>query len=138
MRKSILILAVVGVLAGIFFFWFFTRPANAPESGSAAGSGVIGTVNLGPTCPVERIPPMPGCAPRPYQTSIQITKDGNSSFRKLITSDLDGRFKVDLLPGTYQFSAKGGAVMPRCSPVSAEVKANSFASLIISCDTGIR
>ena len=138
MKKTILILTAILILVGMFFLWRVERTTNLSESGSAAGSGVMGTVNLGPTCPVERIPPMPGCEPKPYQTTIQVTKDGDSSFQQSISSDLDGRFKVDLLPGTYQFSAKGGAIMPRCSPATVEVKSKEFVVFTISCDTGIR
>ncbi|HSD12348.1 MAG TPA: Gmad2 immunoglobulin-like domain-containing protein, partial [Patescibacteria group bacterium] len=35
-------------------------------------TGVRGTVTIGPTCPVERIPPEPGCAPKPYATTLRI------------------------------------------------------------------
>jgi len=103
--------------------------------GTGSGSGAMGTVTMGPTCPVERIPPDPACAPRPYQTSITITKNG---FSKQINSDSAGRFKVDLDPGTYEFQAKGGAMLPRCGPISVEIKPQSFAWAPISCDTGIR
>lgn len=100
-----------------------------------AGSGAMGTVTLGPTCPVERIPPDPACAPRPYATSITIIKSG---FSREITSDSAGRFKVDLDPGSYEFQAKGGATLPRCNSASVEIKPQSFTWVPISCDTGIR
>jgi len=100
-----------------------------------AASGATGIVTLGPTCPVERIPPDPSCAPKPYETAITITKDG---FSRQVTSDFAGRFRVDIDPGFYQFQAKGGATLPRCSPVPVEIKARSFTWVPISCDTGIR
>jgi len=100
-----------------------------------AESGVMGSVNISPVCPVEKIPPDPNCAPRPYQTSIIITKD---NFSKKVESDLNGRFKADLEAGSYQFKAGGETVLPRCSPVTTEVQKNRFSFLLISCDSGIR
>jgi len=115
-----------GILENIFKTFVFTRNT---------ASGVMGSVNIGPTCPVEKNPPDPNCAPKPYQTSISINKD---SFSKTIESDSGGRFRVDLDPGSYEFKAGGEAVLPRCSPVMAEVQKNRFSYLSISCDSGIR
>lgn len=103
-----------------------------------ASGGVIGAVQLGPTCPVERIPPEPQCAPRPYQTAIAILRAGSSSVLKTIESDADGRFKTDLGPGSYELRPKGGATLPRCTPQTVEIQPQSFAYVALSCDTGIR
>jgi len=101
-------------------------------------NGISGTVTLGPTCPVERIPPDPNCAPKFYSTSINIMKTGSTSIVKTIQSDSNGTFKVDLVPGVYTLQARGGSVLPRCGEVSVEVKNGQYTNADISCDTGIR
>lgn len=103
-----------------------------------SNSGIIGLINSGPTCPVERIPPDPKCALRPLKTTIKITRSDNSSFIKQIDSDLDGRFILGLEPGSYTFSAESSNSLPRCSPVNIEIKSQNYLYLNISCDTGIR
>ena len=103
-----------------------------------AASGAIGTVTLGPTCPVERIPPDPNCAPKPYQTKIDILSVDGLKIIKTINSDLDGKFKVDLNPGTYEFRPVGGNPMPRCALQTAVIRSETFTSINLSCDTGIR
>ncbi len=97
-----------------------------------------GSVTLGPTCPVERIPPDPNCAPKPFSTSISILNSENTKILKTINSDTNGAFSVNLDSGTYILQAKGGAVLPRCSQVSVVIKSGEQTKTEISCDTGIR
>lgn len=118
------------------FSGILEKIAQTFEFSGQSQSGVFGLINISPTCPVERIPPDPNCAPRPYQTTINIT--GANNFSQTVQSDLDGLFQVVLEPGSYQFSAQGGNTLPRCAPVSVEIKPSNFISLNISCDSGIR
>lgn len=101
-------------------------------------SGVRGTVLLGPTCPVERIPPDPACAEKPYATAIVVYRVGSQSVFVMGNSDTNGMFKFSLPPGSYTLEAKNGKVFPRCAQVSVDVPASGYASTAISCDTGIR
>lgn len=101
-------------------------------------SGITGTVTLSPTCPVERMPPDPKCAPKPYQTSINISTKGNTSVIKTIQSNSSGAFSVDLNQGSYTLQAKGGNVLPTCPTITVEVKSGQYTTTEISCDTGIR
>lgn len=106
---------------------------------SVAITGTIsGSVNIGPTCPVERIPPDPKCAPKAYPTSINITKSENTEIIKTIQTDQNGTFNVELDSGTYVLQAQGGNILPRCPEVSVEVKAGQDTNTEISCDSGIR
>src|SRR3989344_275669 len=84
-------------------------------------SGISGTVLLGPTCPVMRDPPDPGCADKPYATTINVYRVGSSSTFATGKSDANGAFKISLPPGTYTVAASGGTVLPRCSPAEAIV-----------------
>jgi hypothetical protein len=101
-------------------------------------SGITGTVTLGPTCPVERIPPDPNCAPKFYSTSINIMRAGDNKIIKTIESDSNGAFGIDLDQGSYVLQTQGGNVLPRCPLVSVDVKSGQYVTANISCDTGIR
>ncbi len=101
-------------------------------------SGVSGTVTLSPTCPVERMPPDPGCAPKGYATSVNIMKSGSSTIIKKVNSNANGEFSAELAPGSYTLQAQGGVRLPSCGEVSVVVKTNQYTKTEISCDTGIR
>lgn len=101
-------------------------------------SGVRGSVTLSPTCPVERMPPDPACAPKPYATAITVFRAGSKTPYMLGNSNEKGAFEFSLAPGEYTLVAKGGQVLPRCSEVFVTVEPNTYASTEISCDTGIR
>ena len=101
---------------------------------------VQGNVTLGPTCPVQRIPPDPKCADRPYQTTVQVIQNmspRNSPFATMAT-DVNGSFSFKLPPGSYNIQAVGGTTLPRCNWQDVTVVANTTQSVNLSCDTGIR
>lgn len=104
----------------------------------SSGSGVRGTVLLGPTCPVMRDPPDPACAEKPYATAIEVYRAGSKSPFVIGNSDTSGAFEFSLPPGAYTLSAKGGAMLPRCTETKVTVVPKSYATTSISCDTGIR
>ena len=115
--------------------------ASCPGEGKSIlpySSGVRGTVLLGPTCPVERMPPDPACADKPYATAIVVYRASSQSVFVMGNSDTNGMFKFSLPPGPYTLEAKNGKVFPRCAQVSVEVPVSGYASTTISCDTGIR
>lgn len=101
-------------------------------------TGVRGTVLLGPTCPVERIPPDPQCADRPYATNIAVYHTGGTSAFATGKSDASGAFEFSLPSGTYTLKASGGTMLPRCNPAEVTVAASGYVTADISCDTGIR
>lgn len=126
---------------------FAACPATATSTGGSTlpyTSGVRGTVMLGPTCPVERDPPDPKCADRPYATSISVYRavmNNPEQAGTLVTtgrSDAEGKFAFSLSPGDYVLRARGGQVMPSCSDTPVSVPAGAYATITISCDSGIR
>ena len=130
--KKLLITAAIAVLGLIIFLQYWFRPS---ETGVKT-SGVAGVVTIGPTCPVERIPPEPQCAPKMYQTTIEISQSG--TILKRIDTDTQGVFRVELTPGSYEFTPKGGSPFPSCRPATITVLPNAFTETNPSCDTGIR
>ncbi|MFH0890579.1 MAG: hypothetical protein V1856_00925 [Candidatus Liptonbacteria bacterium] len=127
-------------------FTFTVEPKAAPPAPPVPGgggilpynSGIRGTVLLGPTCPVMRDPPDPGCADKPYETTILVYRFGAGSVIATVKSGTNGEFEVSLPPGKYTLAASGGAVLPRCSSVDAVVGQTGYVTANISCDTGIR
>lgn len=102
-----------------------------------SASGVKGSVLLGPTCPVERTPPDPQCADKPYATTITARSAGGT-VAGTTHSNADGAFTLALPAGIYTLSASGGQVLPRCADISVTVPRSGYATTSISCDTGIR
>jgi hypothetical protein len=93
---------------------------------------VHGQVLLGPTCPVERIPP------KPYKTMIKILRTATGASYKKVVTDASGRFTISLAPGTYILRAKGASIYPRCTDLKIIVIAKKSQIVKIDCDTGIR
>lgn len=119
-------------------FMFKVTPDSAatqPKTGT-----VSGTVTTSPTCPVERIPPEPGCAPKPYATTIKISNAGSKNAFKTVASDTSGVFSISLPVGSYDLSVINApdAIFPRCEKVTATVTSEKMTIADISCDTGIR
>lgn len=116
------------------------KPLSAlQESGDVIGnSGVRGMVKIGPTCPVQRIPPDPQCADRPYAADFEITNMAGKLVKK-VSSGIDGIFETNLPPGDYIISqAEPRPVMPRSSPVQFTVSPGVFVEILIQFDSGIR
>jgi len=123
----------------------FAECPNTSGNGGGGGgivpyqSGIRGLVILGPTCPVMRDPPDPGCDDRPYQTSIIVSRANTPTqvFARAESNAL-GRFEISLPPGDYLVDAAGGEVLPYCSQTPATVGASGYTEITVSCDTGIR
>lgn len=101
-------------------------------------SGIEGKVTLGPTCPVERIPPDPNCADKPYQATVIVkTADGQTEITRF-TSQANGTFKQALKPGTYLLVPVSAQVYPRGLQQTVAVSENTYTQVTITYDTGIR
>ena len=116
--------------------------AACPETGTIGenGSGIRGTVLLGPNCPVVRVPPDDKCADKPYSVSLEVTEAASGRPVKTFQSDEQGRFSVALPAGEYVIrGADSSKPFPRCSsPGPFTVRTGSFTEVAVSCDTGIR
>lgn len=119
-------------------FTFRVTPDSAavqPKTGT-----VSGTVTTSPTCPVERIPPEPGCAPKPYATAIKVRAEGTVAVIKTIQSNASGAFSTSLPIGSYELEAvtENNAIFPHCGKIVVAVTVDKTTTSDISCDTGIR
>lgn len=148
--QKVVVLCVVVVLGGAGVWWYVTTHATSTieEGSSTSGggggvlpytSGVRGVVMLGPTCPVMRDPPDPACADKPYATPVAIYRASDPVHALVLTrSDADGMFEAQLPPGQYTVGAEGGATLPRCATQEFSVAADTYTSVEVSCDSGIR
>lgn len=113
-------------------------PAGCVYGGGDVGSGIYGVATIGPTCPVEREPPEPACADRPFEGRLEVRRlDGGVV--GVFSPDAQGRFNVSLQPGEYALRAAGDAHLPTCA--SAEpirVLAGAWTRVVVACDSGIR
>ncbi len=101
-------------------------------------SGIKGRVMLGPTCPVQRIPPDPNCADKPYSTLIAVFSSSDPVHAQVLTtSNADGTFSISLPAGRYIVGA-GEKNLPRCPVQEIVVETSTVENVDISCDTGIR
>lgn len=102
-------------------------------------SGIQGLVLLGPVCPVQRIPPDPNCADRPYQTNLAVTTLEGKVIANF-SSNLSGNFKVNMAPGQYVIRyADITKKYPICGTSDVvSVEKGKFTEAYVYCDTGIR
>ena len=102
---------------------------------------LAGTVLLGPTCPVQRDPPDPQCADRPYSANLTLDLPDGTWTHVVFRSGANGTFSVAVGPGTYVLrSAESDA--PRHPACSTEqpivVQEHRTTTVAVHCDTGIR
>jgi hypothetical protein len=124
-----------------------TVPAEAWPSPGAGGSGGGGqeapgiriTALAGPTCPVERVPPDPACAPRPVLGTTIVVQDAQGNEIAKALTDASGVAFIAVKPGLYVVRGVDTGTLPTApEPQQAEVAAGQVAEVTLSYDTGIR
>lgn len=100
------------------------------------GTGIRGTVSVGPQCPVEQA--NSPCPDVPFEGDVEVTSADGSVWR--VTTDAQGRFTIDLVPGSYTVVAKtdGSGGPPTPIPMTAVVRQGSYTQVTLEVDTGIR
>ncbi len=105
-----------------------------------SGSGIKGTVFLGPVCPVMKDPPEPECADKPYPAKLIVTTEDDTEVVKEFSSGTDGKFSVSLPSGDYSIRSDSfNPPFPNCSASSPiKVSSGKYSDTTVYCDTGIR
>lgn len=105
----------------------------------AGGGELIASVHAGPTCPVQRQPPVPACADRPVRGAEVLILDATGHQVATATSGADGRFTLGLAAGHYQLVARPVGTLRAPPPVEVDVRAGVTTGPVdIAYDTGIR
>ena len=117
----------------------FAAPGENGEESAGRGeqSGVRGSAVIGPTCPVQRMPPDPRCADRPYAATFVIETTAGVRVAT-VSSGANGSFSARLPPGSYVIRLQATAVMPSMPPQTFNVRANNYTSVRLSLDSGMR
>jgi hypothetical protein len=137
--RSALLLAVVALVAACGPASGGNPSASPAVSPSPAltGSGIEGTVMLGPTCPVQRSG-QPPCEV-PVATTVEILDPAGSTVAS-VQSGSDGRFRAGLPPGEYRVLARptstGRGMVG--APVDVTVPPGGYVTVTVTLDTGIR
>ena len=111
---------------------------NGPAA-TAGPSGIEGTVLLGPMCPVLRADSP--CPDRPFSATVVVWDGDRSREVTTLTSDENGRFRLELAPGEYYLDPQPpepDRLLPRGSPETVTVRRGEFAAVTIRYDTGLR
>lgn len=119
---------IMGIVLGALLLSGCSAPAQLD-------SGIRGMVTLGPTSPTQK----PGAAnTEPYAADLVIKPQGGRSSVARVKSGDDGRFSIDLEPGTYVIRAaesKPGSIL---KPISVTVEARRYTEVAVPFDSGIR
>ena len=104
-----------------------------------SGAAVRGTVTAGPTCPVVTDPPDPACADRPVGGAVLVVYGANGAEVDRVTSDADGGFALELVPGSYRLVPQPvEGLMGTAEAVEFTVEYGAVQELSVVYDTGIR
>jgi hypothetical protein len=114
--------------------------AAVAADATGAASGIRGRVTSSPTCPVERTPPDPACAPRGFGARVRIERLADGRVVARLRAGDDGRFTATLAPGRYRVIARpASGPLPSCpGAVKATVRTARYTRVAIDCDSGIR
>lgn len=124
-------------LPGGMFYKGDVNSATTTPGGVTIKSGIEGVVTIGPVCPVERIPPDPKCADRPYQAHLKIVNLGGDTVASF-TTEANGTYHVELPAGFYTVENASTSVMPTLMPTPIRVIEGSVSLLNLTFDSGIR
>jgi hypothetical protein len=115
--------------------WVLLSAACRPTATPTPSSGLEGQVLIGPMCPVVQAGTP--CPDQPYQATLHIADDRGQLVAEVETDAL-GVFRVPLDPGGYviQPQSPDGFTYAADQPVTVTV--NTFTSVTITYDSGIR
>jgi hypothetical protein len=113
---------------------------GSDNAGGPVTSGVLGHVTLGPTCPVESVGTR--CEDqRPANVVVTVSEAlpgeayGAGPTVARGTTDSEGSFRIEVSPGDYTVTARAGM---SCELMDARVRDDTFVTVTVTCDTGIR
>jgi hypothetical protein len=111
--------------------------AAGSEQGDSV-SGVRGRVLIGPQCPVEQVGSP--CPDKPVAAEVRVFASGSQDVIATTRSDENGRFAVDLEPGSYDVLpfVTGPGGLPSGARVPVVVHSDRHTRVTLTLDSGIR
>jgi hypothetical protein len=130
---------LMGAVAAIALALLLPSPTATAHAANTP-SGIRGLVFIGPVCPVERYPPDPDCAPRPYVATIWFRSAATHRFVRSVRSAPTGRFRATLPAGVYVVEPRPGPgiARPERPHRTVRVHPGRFSAIRIDYDSGIR
>jgi hypothetical protein len=112
-----------------------TPPVAATATPFAQGTGVSGVALVGPSCPVAREDEP--CPDKPWPgVVVARTLSGVEAGRA--TTNAEGRFVIQVPPGTYNVVTLTSGIFPAPASVQARVIAGQMTQVELLLDSGIR
>jgi hypothetical protein len=114
-------------------------PEEAWPDPTAGKTGIRGSANAGPTCPVERVPPDPSCAAHPVQGAVIVVRDASGAAVDRTVTNAAGTYFSAVGAGTYTVEPQPvDGIMGTPPPQHVVVAAGQRATADFAYDTGIR
>ncbi len=114
-------------------------PEEAWPDPTAGKTGIRGSVTAGPTCPVERVPPDPSCAPHPVQGAVIVVRDASGAEVDRTVVNAAGTYFSAVGAGTYSVEPQPvDGIMGTPPPQHVVVTAGERTTADFVYDTGIR
>jgi hypothetical protein len=112
----------------------------AHTAAARPASGLYGHATLAPTCPVERNPPDPNCAPRDLaRTLIVVRRHGTPLVVLRARTDASGYFRLPLAQGRYDLYVDAGIRrLTNAALLNVRVARHHYTHLELHVDSGIR
>ena len=129
--------AGMGVGVGLLIVLSACGSRSAPAAGSF-DSGVTGVSVLANACPVT--PQTEDCGDQPMPAHLTVTPANSTDVVATRDTDVDGKFRIELTPGTYTMTPTNmsAAPMPSAYPVTFEVHQGEFTTITVRFDSGVR
>lgn len=99
---------------------------------------VTGYVHAGPMCPVESVPPDPGCADRPVDNAVILVWNSAGVTIAEPRTAADGSFSVALSPGEYLFIPQPVDGLMGVAAEQTVIVGDTPVTVDFAYDTGIR
>jgi hypothetical protein len=112
--------------------------ACSADDPSAPGAGVTGTTVVDVGCPT--LATGQTCPTRPLAARLEFSPVGAAGSGVTEETGADGRFTVDLAPGTYELVATvpGGGPLPSAEPMTVTVQDGEYSEVTVTFDSGVR
>jgi len=98
---------------------------------NSAPSGITGQAIINSTCSDAATQ----CAKKPYQTTFTVYLPNSKTYITSFNTDLDGKFKVSLTPGTYSLQAATNNTYRYVGPTVVDVSSGKFTSVNLSFES---